>query len=360
MKLLPIFIVLFLFICLYSPCVSADVDTNLANNISKVTLAVPPTGTAVAGTEESMTDFQNWLDECAYRLTNYSNTILGLFGFNGFAWNQTIPAATAPDTPVPAVTVTAVPTLTLPENPSRTTLIKISGYNGRTTSDTFSVAGPYWELWYTADPLTTGGQDSVSATGSNSAVFPVFSIQVKNKTSNQVIETIEPPGGLDKTLWARSGIDPRPWIQKFYEGHKDYYFVITAKNVKSYIVEARIPVQTPGESGSGTSPGFSSVTPTPTMGSQREYTVAVNVFRVDSGIRVIYEGGPDAASLQYITIIANRENIGELGSETGQASLPVGTRATFPVTDDGSGFYVTGIGHFADGTIQKIFETTLS
>ena len=53
--------------------------------------------------------------------------------------------------------------------------------------------------------------------------------------------TVEPPGGLDKTLWQKSGIDPRPWKQKFYEGNKEYYLVITAKHLTSYTIEARVP-----------------------------------------------------------------------------------------------------------------------
>jgi len=110
------------------------------------------------------------------------------------------------------------------------------------TSDTFTVPTGYWELWYTADPLTAGGQDSVSASGSNSAVFPYLSIQVIDTTnSDTVVETVEPPGGLDKTLWTKSGIDPRPWKQKFYEGNKEYCFVITTKHIKSYTLEVRIP-----------------------------------------------------------------------------------------------------------------------
>jgi hypothetical protein len=119
-------------------------------------------------------------------------------------------------------------------------LISVTGQYGQ-TSDNFSIPGGYWELWYTADPITTGGQDSGSASGSNSAVFPYLQIQVIDKNSDRVVASVEPPGGLDKTLWQKSGIDPRPWKQKFYEGNKEYYFVITAKHLTSYTIEARIP-----------------------------------------------------------------------------------------------------------------------
>ena len=144
-------------------------------------------------------------------------------------------------TPMPTPTPTPTPTSVFPESSGLTTLVTVTGQSGK-TSDTFSVPTGYWELWYTADPLTTGGQDSVSASGSNSAVFPYLSIQVIDKTnSDRVVETVEPPGGLDKTLWEKSGMDPRPWKQKFYEGNKEYYFVITTKHLKSYTIEARIP-----------------------------------------------------------------------------------------------------------------------
>ena len=143
----------------------------------------------------------------------------------------------------PTTTPTPTPTLTsaFPGSSGLTTLISVTGQSGR-ISDTFSVPTGYWELWYTADPLTTGGQDSVSASGSNSAVFPYLSIQVIDKTnSDRIVETVEPPGGLDKAMWAKSGVDPRPWKQKFYEGNKEYYLVIATKHLKSYTIEARIP-----------------------------------------------------------------------------------------------------------------------
>jgi|GEM_PF-1096592 len=355
MKFTSIFIILTILFCIYIPYVSAQADDNPVNGIANVTLAVPTTGSAILGTKESMNEYQIWLDERASQIVAYANSILNLLGVSGFNWNQTPPAIPT-ETTVPTVQITAVPTLTIPESPYRTTLITVTGSNGQTASDTFSVDGPYWELWYTADPLTTGGQDIASPTGSYSEVFPTLSIQVVDKTDpDKVIETIEPPGGLDKTLWEKSGIDPRPWMQYFYEGYKEYYFVITATNLKSYIVEARVPNQAAEKLGSVAYPE----TPTPASTPQRTYIVAANVFRVDSGIRVIYEGGRDAASLQYITIIVNGAPIGEMGSEDGQTLLPIETAETFPVNDTGSGFYVIGTGHFAGGATQKIFETTL-
>lgn len=149
--------------------------------------------------------------------------------------------AVSPISSLPVQTTPTQRTLYIPESSGLTTLITVIGQGGK-TSDTFSVPGGYWELWYTADPLVTGGQDSHSATGSQSALFPSLQIQViDKKNSDRVVASVEPPGGLDKTLWQKSGNDPRPWKQKFYEGNKEYYFVITARNLKSYAIEARIP-----------------------------------------------------------------------------------------------------------------------
>ena len=135
---------------------------------------------------------------------------------------------------------TATPASLFSGSSNFTTLITVSGQSGK-ISDTFSVPAGYWELWYTADPLTLGGQDSVSASGSNSALFPVLKIQVIDTNSGRIIETVEPPGGLDKSLWVKSGRDPRPWKQKMYVGNKEFHLVITAEHLKSYGIEARIP-----------------------------------------------------------------------------------------------------------------------
>jgi hypothetical protein len=56
---------------------------------------------------------------------------------------------------------------------------------------------------------------------------------------NRIVRTITPPGGLDLTLWKES--DPRPWKEKFYEGQKNYFFIITTQSLSSYSIEIRVP-----------------------------------------------------------------------------------------------------------------------
>jgi hypothetical protein len=68
------------------PVASAQTGEGHLKNISRVTLEVPPTGTAVYGTKESMTEYLSWLIECADRLITYINQILNLFGLPGIRW----------------------------------------------------------------------------------------------------------------------------------------------------------------------------------------------------------------------------------------------------------------------------------
>ena len=127
----------------------------------------------------------------------------------------------------------------LGESSKLMTVTTITGESGR-QSVNVTVPYGYWEMWYTADPIVTGGQDSHSATGTNSAVFPSLSVVISDAARGEEIETVEPPGGLDISLWQRSG-DPRPWSQKFYEGNKEYTFDITARHLNSYMIEVRVP-----------------------------------------------------------------------------------------------------------------------
>jgi len=281
--------------------------------------------------------------------------ILNFFGIKNIPWSENIPAITPTVTSVPAAATPAVqPTLDIPEIPQRTTILKVTGADGWVTSDPFTVDGPYWELWYTADPLTTGGQDTSSPSASYSAVFPKLSIQVVAAPNNTIIETIEPPGGLDETLWARSGIDPRPWIEKFYQGYSQYYLKISATNVRSYIVEARIPSQ-PEQFGT-----TAEVPATPrSTQTWKQYVIACRVYRQGSSVDVTLEGGSDASSLQFISLTENAQVLGNIGTPGSQTPLKIGTEEQLPVSDPDPVWYVIGTGHFLNGDTQKIFETTL-
>ena len=78
--------------------------------------------------------------------------------------------------------------------------------------------------------------------GSFSVTNPMFILQVMDADDpNRIVRTITPPGGLDSTLW--TGSDPRPWKEKFYEGQKDYFFIINTQALSSYTIEIRVPTE---------------------------------------------------------------------------------------------------------------------
>jgi hypothetical protein len=173
-------------------------------------------------------------------------------------------------------------------NTSMTTYATISGeYSG--TTQVISIPFPYWELRYTIDPATSimaSGSPPPSTQitptygegiaysgiqGSYSVVNPVFTIQVMDAGDpNRIVRLITPPGGINPALWA--GItptvptvtprpkyatiaptptlintDPRPWTEKFFEGQRSYYFIITSQYINSYKIEIRVPTRYIGQ-----------------------------------------------------------------------------------------------------------------
>jgi len=136
----------------------------------------------------------------------------------------------------------------------------ISGKYSATTQ-IFTIPFPYWELWYSADPAgpvggkgqtlgtstITDSQESGSSRtviqGSFSSSFPEFTVQVMDANDpNRIVRTISPPGGLDKSIWTSTN-DPRPWKERFFEGSRDYYFIITAHALNSYTLDIRVPTE---------------------------------------------------------------------------------------------------------------------
>lgn len=121
---------------------------------------------------------------------------------------------------------------------------------GGGTTQTISMPFPYWELHYTVDPWKTTffGETESKAAGiasfTASEVFPSFSIEVKDAADHSLVRRIEPRGGLDAELWEKEKEnDPRPWVEKFYEGTttRSYYFVVHTHMVYSYRMEVKVP-----------------------------------------------------------------------------------------------------------------------
>jgi hypothetical protein len=162
----------------------------------------------------------------------------------GISLNQSLPNGTRIDS--------------IGRNTSSITYATVSGQYSATTQ-VMHIPFPYWELWYTVEPAgKMGGKDQKLSTssatggtgsgiyhtvieGSFSVITPVFNLQVMDADDpNRVVRAITPPGGLDSTIWI--GSDPRPWKEKFFEGQRNYFFVINAQALSSYTLEIRVPM----------------------------------------------------------------------------------------------------------------------
>jgi hypothetical protein len=236
MKLTRVVVILLLCSGMMVPVFADSDERNLSTFVNQ-TISVPPTGTAPLGSKESMGDYQAWLDECSSAAMAYSNSVLEYFGIHGFYWGDYKKTSV---TTVQATAQTALPTPTpaIPESTRVRAAGQIVGGSGKQSVKIF-VPSDYWELTYTVDPLETGGQESHSATGSNSAIFPKMTITIIDTTTGKVFDTVEPPGGLDRELWKRS--DPRPWYKRYYAGNRTFEFDVYAYGVKSYTIEPRVP-----------------------------------------------------------------------------------------------------------------------
>jgi hypothetical protein len=157
--------------------------------------------------------------------------------------------------------------------PLNTTMVSFARINGSFSGTTriVQIPFPYWELVYTVDPVpetipavvtpVKGSEGSWSGVhGSYSGARPEFTIQVvETGDPGRIVRNISPPGGIDLDLWTasasptpRSGrdapaimlsADPRPWTERFFEGERSYYFIITAKLVNSYSIDIQVPAR---------------------------------------------------------------------------------------------------------------------
>jgi len=118
-------------------------------------------------------------------------------------------------------------------NRTMTTYAKIDGrWSG--TTEIVHIPYPYWELHYTAEPAVDTSNEDVF-------VFPRINIQVMDAEDPNRFVRICNPDVLDMRTFAEH--DPRPWVEKFYEGNRNYYFVINSRFVSSYSLEIKVPAK---------------------------------------------------------------------------------------------------------------------
>lgn len=138
------------------------------------------------------------------------------------------PATYHIDIPEPQPTA-GIPGQAPPEKLNLTTYAIIDGkWSG--TTEIITIPFPYWELHYTVTESVGPGY-----------VFPSINIQVMDVSDPNRFVRIINPGLLDSATWSTN--DPRPWIEKFYEGERSYYFIITTSFVESYSMEIKVPTR---------------------------------------------------------------------------------------------------------------------
>jgi len=231
-------ILIFLSILCVPSMAASNKELNEADILTHVqhleTAAVPTMGSAPIGSQESMTEYTNYLHDCLYSLRSMMNRILGIFGQDEVTWNLTegvkAPAEAPPTPPVNSAPVTYAYPSILPLSPGLHTFDSITGQSGYQRT-VVPVYYDHWEVWYTVNPR-------VSEEGFSHSLSPSFNIVITDLGSGEKIATLEPPGGLDASSWHQS--DPRPWSRQFSGGDdKVYTFDITAHDVRSYVIEIR-------------------------------------------------------------------------------------------------------------------------
>jgi hypothetical protein len=186
----------------------------------------------------------------------------------GVSLNQSVPGGTRINNTVPDTSMTTFATIA-------------SGTGSSGTTKIIYIPFPYWELVYTVSPSgelipstqsvtpTQGvGVSYSGVSGSYSTASPQFTIQVMDGDDpNRIVRIISPPGGINLNLWTgvtptphensqfktnqihpvvtaeTQVVDPRPWTEKFFEGQRHYYFIITAQSLDSYSIKIQVPTR---------------------------------------------------------------------------------------------------------------------
>jgi hypothetical protein len=118
-----------------------------------------------------------------------------------------------------------------PKDKSLVTFATITGrWSG--TTEIFTIPSPSWELHYTATESVEPG-----------SVYPRMKIQVMDADDpNRIVRLID-SGILNTLNWKDDGgseDNTRPWTEKFYEGDRGYYLVITTHFVSSYRIDIMV------------------------------------------------------------------------------------------------------------------------
>lgn len=209
-------VVLVLVAC--APAMAAIEGEDLLTGVKNISVTVPPTMAGVAGSQQSMTSYAGWLEQCSQAAMSLVNQVMKTFGQKPLDWS----------TSSVKMQGAAAGSGAALSDAGFTTIATITGSGEQLEAVTIP-AGSSWEIRYTAEPLAAGGGDA----------GPALSIWVYDAMTGRDIDRIEPPGGIDTAAWAQSG-DPRPWTKQLTQGNgRSLFFEITATSLKSYTIDVR-------------------------------------------------------------------------------------------------------------------------
>jgi len=101
--------------------------------------------------------------------------------------------------------------------------------SGSGTTDIISIPYPYWELAYDAEAYNTE--------------FSLLNVQVMDATDpNRFVRIVTK---RDSDFITGKDFDPairkESWKERFFEGGRDYWFVINTRSIKSYTLQVLVP-----------------------------------------------------------------------------------------------------------------------
>jgi hypothetical protein len=141
-------------------------------------------------------------------------------------WDGSVKTVGFVDHPGSQVQISPNPTIPpdVPPDKSLTTYAVITGQWSGTTEN-LMIPFPSWVLEYEAEPTTTSGD-----------VYPRFVLQV--------FDVQNPNRDVFHDVQVIIGDPPEdPWVHKFYEGNRMYYFKMDTRFIKSYILTVKVPTQ---------------------------------------------------------------------------------------------------------------------
>lgn len=106
---------------------------------------------------------------------------------------------------------------------------------GSGTTEIIHVPTPYWQLRYDVDPYNTD--------------FGYFNVQVMDATDPNRFVRIVTLQRADLILGEKSTAKWKEdnWKETFYEGQKDYWFVINTRCIRSYTLQIMVPEKYVGD-----------------------------------------------------------------------------------------------------------------